>query len=73
MHVDAALTQVLRLLAAATKDIRVTALQAQHCCARVCKAAQQCMYLVLCARVEALLLAYVHHHCAAVGELQDIR
>ena len=73
VHTDAAITQVLRLLAAATKNIRVAALEAQHGCARVRKTAQQCVYLILCARVEALLLAHVHHHRAAVDELQDVR
>ncbi len=70
---DAALAQVQRLLATAPKDVRVAALEAQHACARVRKAAQQRVDLVLRARVEAGFLADVDHGRAAVDEPQDVR
>ncbi len=69
---DAASLEVLHLFAAPAKDERVSSLQPQHSRAFLGKLAQQLMNLRLSARVEATILAHIHHGGGGVHQLQNL-
>ena len=73
MSCDVALMEILHFLSSTPKHKRVTTLQAEHRRASNGKVAEQLMDLLLCACVEALLLADIYHACPVMYQSQYIR